>query len=103
MENVITARIPKSLDKDLTNVAKTEYLDKSTIIRKFLFTALNEWKKEQSIRLYKDGKFSGEQAAKFANLSMWEFFDLLKERKIPINYDTEEFEKDLKNIKWKKR
>ena len=103
MERVITTRISRDLDKDLANVAKTEYLDKSTVIRRLLTKALEEWKKEQAIQLYKENKFSAEQSAKFANISLWEFFDLLKEKKVPLNYDLEEFERELRNIKWKKQ
>lgn len=103
MKNIIKIKVTKNLDKDLANVAKIEFLDKSTIIRKFLFMGINEWKKEQAIKLYKEGKFSTGQAAKFASLSMWEFFDLLRERKVPVNYDLEELERDLKNMKWKKQ
>lgn len=103
MENIITTRLPKDLDKDLAVIAKSENLDKSTVIRRFLVGSVSEWKKEFSLKLYREGKFSAEQAAKFANVSMWEFFDLLKERKIPINYDLEEFEEEFKYIKWKKQ
>ncbi|MBS3171034.1 UPF0175 family protein [Candidatus Woesearchaeota archaeon] len=101
MESVITTRFPKDMDKDLSIVAKTEDLDKSTTIRRLLAEALIQWKKDYAIKMYKEGKFSTGQAAKFANVSIWEFFDLLKERKIPLNYDMEELERDLRSMKWK--
>ena len=103
MTNVITTRLTGSIEKDLDIVAKAEYLDKSTVVRRLLIKSLSEWKKEHSINLYKEGKFSGEQAAKFAEISLWEFFDLLKEKKVPLNYDLEEFERELRNIKWKRK
>lgn len=101
MESTITTRITKDMDKDLIIVAKTEYLDKSTVIRRLLAKSLEEWKIEYALKMYKEGKFSTEQTAKFANVSVWRLFDLLKEKKIPLNYDMEELERDLKNIKWK--
>ncbi len=101
MENVITTRLPKDLDKDLAVIAKSESLDKSTVIRRFLVGSVEEWKKEYALKMYKEGKFSTGQAARFASLSIWKFFDLLKEKKIPVNYDLEELERDLKTINWK--
>ena len=46
MESVITTRLPKNLEKDLIIVAKSEDLDKSTVIRRLLARAISEWKKD---------------------------------------------------------
>lgn len=102
MAEVMTARLPSDLEKDLTLVAKQEHLDKSTALRRLLSKSLAEWKKEYAISQYKEGSFSTEQAAKAAGLSIWAFFDLLQQKKIPLNYDKEELESDLKTIKWKR-
>lgn len=99
MAEVLTARITSELDKGLDIVAKTEQLDKSTALRKLLSKSLDEWKKEQGLKLYCEGKLSTEQAAKFAGLSLWSFFDILKQKKISVSYDIEELERDIKNVK----
>lgn len=101
MAEVMTMRLTTELERDLTLVAKQEQLDKSTALRRLLGTSIAEWKKEYAITKYKEGSFSTEQAAKAAGLSLWAFFDLLKQRKIPVTYDTEELESDLKTIQWK--
>ena len=103
MNDIITTRLTGNLNKDLEIVAKTEHLDKSTVMRRLLSNAISEWKKEYSIKMYTSGKYSTEQAARFAEISLWSFFDLLKEKKIPLTYDVEEFERDVKNTKWKKQ
>src|SRR3989338_3400341 len=102
MATVLTTRLPPELDKELLQVAKAEHLDKSTVVRRLLSSAVSDWKQEHALKMYSSGKFSAEQASTFAALSLWQFFDLLKAKKIPINYDTEELEKDLITIKWKK-
>ena len=103
MSDIITTRLTGSLNKDLTIVAETEHLDKSTVMRRLLSNAISEWKKEYAIKMYASGKYSTEQAAKFAELSLWSFLDVLKEKKVPITYNIEEFERDIKNIKWKRQ
>ena len=103
MSEIITARLTLNMNKDLEIVAKTEHLDKSTVMRRLLSNAISEWKKEYAIKMYAGGKYSTEQAARFAEISLWSFFDLLKEKKISLTYDAEEFERDVKNTKWKKQ
>ncbi|PIY08290.1 MAG: hypothetical protein COZ18_13035 [Flexibacter sp. CG_4_10_14_3_um_filter_32_15] len=48
--------------------------------------------------LYDKGKLSTGQAKKLANLSQLEFQKALKERNIYLNYDQEEFYKDLETL-----
>ncbi len=48
--------------------------------------------------LYDKGKLSIGQAKKIANLSQLEFQKALKERGIYLNYDEEEFYKDLETL-----
>ena len=102
MTEVITARLTEDLESDLAFVAKTEQLDKSTVLRRLLATSLHEWKEGYALQRYASGKFSAAQAASFLDTSLWSFFDLLQQKKVPLNYDTEELGKDLKSIQWKK-
>lgn len=100
MAEVLTARLTQELERDLSFVAKTEQLDKSTVLRRLLADALAHWKKQRALKLYKNRKYSIEQAARFAKLSLSEFYELLKQEKIPTTYDLEEFQRDLRNIQW---
>lgn len=101
MSEVITARLGENVVKELFLVSKTENLDKSTVIRNMLENSILDWRKKRALKLYSEGKYSVEQAAKFAKTSLWSFFGFLKENKVPINYDIKELEKELKNIQWK--
>lgn len=100
MAEVFTTRLTKELERDLSLVARTEYLDKSAVLRRLLADALSSWKKKRALALYQDGTYSLEQAAHFTKLSLWAFYDLLKEKKIPLTYDKEELQRDLRNMKW---
>lgn len=59
-------------------------------------------KKEIAVEKYRAGEFSFGQVAEFAKISVWDVSDLLKEYGVNLNYDKEEFEYELKAIKWKK-
>ncbi len=99
MEKIITTRIPEDYLIELKKIAEKENIDVSTVIRKFLAKAMQEWRKNYAIENYKKGDFSFGQAAKFAGISAWDFPELLKSRKIPLNLDENDFEDELKTLK----
>ena len=103
MDRPITTRLPDEFLLEIKQVADKEHIDISTEIRKLLVKAMKDWKIKYALEQYSHGEFSFGQAVKFANVSAWDFPDLLKQHKIPINYDEEEFNEDLKTIGWKKR
>jgi len=50
-----------------------------------------------ALMLFKNGKFSIEQASHFANLSLYDFMDECKKNHIPvISYDENELENEMK-------
>ena len=73
------------------------------IVKVVIDLPLNEVEKrvkiELALSLYKKGILSFGQARKLAELSKWEFIELLEKEGIKIVYDEEEFENDLKVIK----
>ncbi len=103
MSKTITTRLPDEYVSGLTKIGKIENLDTSGVIRKLLAKSIEEWKKDYAIEMYKKGEFSFGQAVKFAEISPWDFPNLLKEKKVAINIDSEELKEDLKTIKWKRR
>lgn len=99
----LTARIPDEIVQELNEVSSEEQIDKSTAVRKLLADSLGRWREDRAARLYQKKVLSAEQAAHYAKVSLWRFFDLLKEKNVFVNYDAEEFEEDLKAIKWSRR
>ncbi len=50
-----------------------------------------------ALMLFKNAKFSIEQASHFANLSLYDFMDECKKNQIPvISYDEDELENEMK-------
>jgi len=103
MAKTITTRLPDEYVTGLGSIAKIENLDTSGVIRKLLFEAIKEWKKNYAVEMYKKGEFSFGQAAKYAEVSVWDFPNLLSKKKVSLNLDLDELESDLETIKWKKK
>lgn len=55
-------------------------------------------KKELAVHLYREGYVSFANAHRLAEISKIEFHYLLGERRIPIQYNIEDYEKDLENL-----
>lgn len=55
-------------------------------------------KLELALRLYEKGILSFGQARKLANMSKWDFIEILKKENIGIPYNENEFREDLKVI-----
>ncbi len=51
-----------------------------------------------ALELFREKKVSLGKASQIAGLSVWEMMALLKEKKIPLNYSVEDFEKDMSLI-----
>ena len=58
-----------------------------------------ELRRELAISLFQQGKLSFGKAREMAGMSFWGFQQLLGSREIPVHYDIEEYEADLKNLR----
>lgn len=58
---------------------------------------------EIAVLLYRQGRLTLGQASKVANVNHLEFQRLLVDRQATVNYDLEEFEKDLEALRRLKR
>ncbi len=57
-----------------------------------------ELKQEIALMLFQKGKLTLGQASKLAGMGQFQFQHLCATRKIPIHYDSEGFEEDLKTL-----
>src|SRR3989304_2896328 len=97
-EELVATRLPKSLVSDLKKIESAEQSDRSTVLRKLLYKAVMDWKKEYAARLYAEGRGTMERAAMECGVSVREMMEYLKARKIPAQYDLEDLEEDMKNF-----
>lgn len=92
---VVAARVPKSSADELEQIAEKEQIDKSTVIIRALHKYLKEWKLQNALTLYRQGKVTLWKAASLAGISLWEMMDITKERKIPMQYTFKDFKEDF--------
>ena len=55
-------------------------------------------KRELAVYLFQRNMLSFGQARQLSELPVWDFLDLLRERKVPLHYGMVDFEEDLKTI-----
>ena len=94
----ISLTVPKELLEKSEKIAKEKLEDRSTVIRELLALGLNQYMIEDALTLYSEGTISMGKASEMADVSIWKFLDVMKERKIPIRYDLEDLKKEIKNI-----
>jgi predicted HTH domain antitoxin len=97
-EELVATRLPGNLVSDLKKIENVEQSDRSTVLRKLLYKAVTDWKKEYAARLYAEGKLTLERAAMDSGVSVREMMEYLKTRKIPAQYDVDDLEEDMKNF-----
>ncbi len=98
MDKPLTTRLPEDFVLKIKEISEKENIDMSTTIRKLLLQSIKRWKIEYALKQYSKGGFSFGEAAEFAEVSPWDFPELLKKYKIPLNYDLEELKEDLNTI-----
>ena len=97
-EEMVAARLPESLVSDIRKIEDVEQTDRSTVLRKLLYRAVMDWKKEHAGKLYAEGAVTLERAAMEAGVSVREMMEYMKQRKIPAQYDLEDLEEDMRNF-----
>jgi predicted transcriptional regulator len=98
MPVTVTTRVEDELAKTIDQVAKSEGMDRSTVIRRFLSKAVKDWLIEKSLEDYEHGKATLWQAAASCGLSLWEMIGEAKKREIHVPYTLEELRSDLKGL-----
>ncbi len=90
---VIALRLDKESQEYLNTVSSFLKADKSTIIRNILHSGIEEDRKQRALDMYKKNKFSLGQAAKFAQMYIGDFLELMAERGVENNLTLEMVEK----------
>ena len=93
MSEVVTVRLPKDLLERLAELARQEGKDRSSLIREFLEDGIRRRRLDHALELYSRGEVSAWRAAQLAGISLWRFYELLKEHGLTLHYSS--IEEDL--------
>lgn len=94
----ISLTVPKELLEKSERIAKEKLEDRSTVMRELLALGLKQYMIKDALEQYTDGKVSMEKAAELADVSIWKFLDIIRDKKIPIRYDLEDIKKEIEGI-----
>lgn len=94
-EELIASMVPADVLAELKRLEEVEHIDRSTAVRRLLYAGLREWKLQYAAGLYQENKVTLGKAAKEAGVSIREMMEYLRHKKIPMQYDEEDFERDI--------
>jgi len=58
-----------------------------------------DMRRELAIYLFQQGRLSFGKAREMAGMTVWAFQQLLASREIPVHYDLEDYEEDLRTLR----
>ncbi len=86
-----TVRVPEEFLSELTKYIKDMKLDKSAYLREILKKGFEEDRLERYLAKYQSGELSVGEVCKKLNITLWDFFDLLKKKNIHLNVSLEDW------------
>lgn len=99
MMDTVTARLPDEMIKKLELIAKEEQIDRSELIRRALDIGIQRFLLERALKAYRERRVSLWKAASMAGLPLRAMMDEADRASIPIAYDEEDLERDLRLVR----
>ena len=96
MSETISLRLPRETINKLREIADKEGKDRSALIREILENGVKEKNIDHAVELYRRGQVTGWRAAQLAGASLWNFYKILAEKGVLIQYSEHDLEEDLK-------
>jgi predicted HTH domain antitoxin len=93
----LATRVPREVEQEIRDVMDFMGMEKAQAVRMILEIGIAEWRRKTALDLLRDGKVTVAKAAKLAKLDIWDFVDLVRDRKIEwVTFPVEELEQDVK-------
>ena len=93
---VITVRIPDEDAQALEAIERAEKVDRAAAVRKLLSEGVRRWKVRHALDLLAQRKVTLRTAARLAELSYGEMFDLAAREGVTAGYSLEDLHADLR-------
>lgn len=100
---LVSVRLPKEYISAICEKAREDNTDKTTALKRIVALGTKQYKLENAVNKYREGKVSIGKAAEIAGISLWEMMDELKDRNIANPLNEADYEEGIKNLKkvWK--
>jgi predicted HTH domain antitoxin len=90
-----SVRLPKEYIRMIDEMCELESIDKGTVLRRLIGSALKEYSVKTAMGLYSEGKISLWRAAGIAGITYREALEELKKMNIPFKYEKEDLNADI--------
>ncbi|MEW5985469.1 MAG: UPF0175 family protein [Chloroflexota bacterium] len=94
----LNVRVSNDLVTALEDIARQEHLDRGAVVRRLLIDGVHRWQLERAIVLYREDRLTKERAAEMADVSLYEFIELVRERNIPLHLNVDEALEEVKAL-----
>ncbi len=88
-------RLDKKMVKELNQIADEEHVDRTTVIRKLIAEAIQNYKKDMVLRKYEQGKISISKAAEDTGLTVGEIEEYMVKKGYISTYSTVDLEREM--------
>ncbi len=78
----LATRVSKEVEDEIRDVMDFLKIEKAQAVRMILEIGISEWRKRMAIELLRDGRVTFAKAAKLAKLDLWQFADVVRDRKV---------------------
>ena len=94
----ISLRLPQETLEKLDKLSDREHKDRSALIRELLDRGIKENDINHAVESYRTGQTTGWRSAQLAGTSLWNFYKILNQRGVLIQYSENDLEEDLKAL-----
>lgn len=91
--------MPLQIDTEVEELAKLLDVSKEDAMALALKEGIKEIRLKRAIELYVSGEASVKQAARIADVSLAKWFEVARERGLPVQIDPDELESDVEALK----
>ncbi len=96
MSKTVSSRLNDEEVQILNQIAKEEHMDRSSLIRKFLLSQIEQFQMKKMANYYRKGIVSMQEAAYQANVTVYQMMDYFAEKKIlPPPQSDEDIQQDI--------
>lgn len=92
-------RLDKKMVKELNQIADEEHVDRTTVIRKLIAEAIQNYKRDMVLRKYEQGKISISKAAEDTGLTVGEIEEYMVKKGYRSAYSTVDLEREMELLK----
>jgi predicted HTH domain antitoxin len=95
MGATITTSVPKDIEEKIENISRIVHLDKSTVVRRLLSKAVQEWLIDHTMEQYHEGKITIGRAARIVGIPLREMIAIAAKKGIPFQYSTDDLREEF--------